>query len=62
MDRNLIPISAKQFREVSKGCGIKYRNKIPSEELKAVLSYLPLYRRRNVEVRMEHSFARSMTQ
>ena len=35
MDRNLIPISAKQFREVSKGCGIKYRNKIPSKELKS---------------------------
>lgn len=49
--KNLVPIYTKEFREVAKGCGIKYRNKIPSEELKAVLSYLPLYRRRNVEVR-----------
>ena len=49
--KNLVPIYRKEFREVAKGCGIKYRNKIPSEEFKAVLRYLPLYRRRNVEVR-----------
>ena len=42
MEANLIPICSKQFREVGKGCGIKYRNKIPSKELKAMLSYRPL--------------------
>ena len=47
--KNLVPIYRREFREVAKGCGIKYRNEIPSEELKAVLSYLPLYRRGNVE-------------
>ena len=56
MDRNLIPISAKQFREVSKGCGVKYRNKIPSKELKAMLGYLPLGKRRKVEVSLETGF------
>ena len=56
MDRNLIPISAKQFREVSKGCGIKYRNKIPSKELKAMLGYRPLGKRRKVEVSLETGF------
>lgn len=34
---DLKPISEKEFREVTKGCGIKYRNKIPSKELKAML-------------------------
>ena len=32
MGTNLIPISAKEFREVAKGCGIKYSDKIPSKE------------------------------
>ena len=35
-------ISEKEFREVTKGCGIKYRNKIPSREFKAMLGYRPL--------------------
>ena len=56
MDRYLIPISAKQFREVSKGCGVKYRNKIPSKELKAMLGYRPLGKRRKVEVSLETGF------
>ena len=38
----LIPISEKEFRKVVKGCGIKYRNKIPCEDLKAMLDYCPL--------------------
>lgn len=50
METNLIPIGAKEIREVAKGCGIKYRNKIPSRELKAMLSYRPLHKRRKVEV------------
>ena len=37
MGTNLIPISAKEFREVVKGCGMKYRDKIPSKELKSML-------------------------
>ena len=45
-------ISEKEFREVTKGCGIKYRNKIPSKELKAMLGYRPL-NNRMVEIRDE---------
>ena len=56
--KNLVPIYTEGFREVAKGCGIKYRNKIPSEEFKAVLRYLPLYRRRNVEVRDRTQFCK----
>ena len=36
------PSSEKEFREFAKGCGIKYRNKIPSREFKAMLGYRPL--------------------
>ena len=42
---HLKPISEKEFREIAKGCGIKYRNKIPSRELKAMLGYRPLNNR-----------------
>ena len=55
MDNEIIhlkPISEKEFREVAKGCGIKYRNKIPSRELKAMLGYRPL-NNRMVEIRDE---------
>ena len=45
-------ISEREFREIAKGCGIKYRNKIPSMELKAMLGYRPLYVRM-VEIRDE---------
>ena len=38
-------ISEKEFREITKGCGIKYLNKIPSRELKAMLGYCPLNNR-----------------
>ena len=48
---HLKPISAKEFREIAKGCGIKYRNKIPSRELKAMLGYL--LNNRMVEIRDE---------
>ena len=56
---SLIPISAKEFREVAKGCGIKYRNKIPSKELKAMLGYRPLDKRRKVEVRDKTGFCKT---
>ena len=46
------PISEKEFREVAKGCGIKYKNKIPSRELKAMLGYRSL-NNRMVEIRDE---------
>ena len=49
---HLKPISEKEFREIAKGCGIKYRNKIPSRELKAMLGYRPL-NNRMVEIRDE---------
>ena len=39
METNFIAIHTKEFREVFKGCGIKYRNKISSKELKAMLSF-----------------------
>ena len=38
METNLVPISAKEFREVAKGCGIKYRNKIPRKNKKGCLA------------------------
>lgn len=56
MVTNLIPIRTKEFREVVKGCEIKYRNKIPSKELKAMLGYRPLGKRRKVEVSLETGF------
>ena len=37
---------------MAKGCGIKYRHKIPSRELKAILGYRPL-NNRMVEIRDE---------
>ena len=49
---DLKPISEKEFREIAKGCGIKYRNKIPSRELKAMLGYRQL-NNRMVEIRDE---------
>ena len=49
---HLKPISEKEFREIAKGCGIKYRNKIPSRELKPMLGYRPL-NNRMVEIRDE---------
>ena len=52
----LIPISDKEFRNVAKGSGIKYRNKIPCEDLKAMLGYCPLIKRRKVEVSGEAGF------
>jgi hypothetical protein len=58
MDSTLIPISEKEFRKVAKGCGIKYRNKIPSKELKAMLGYCPLYKLRKVEIRDETGFCK----
>ena len=42
---HLKPISEKEFREFAEGCGIKYRNKIPSRELKAMLEYRSLNNR-----------------
>ena len=56
MKTNIIPICTREFREVVKGCGTKYRNKIPIKELKAVLSYRPLDKGRNVEVSNETRF------
>ena len=41
MEANLIPICSKELRKVAKGNGIKYSNKIPSKELKAMLSCRP---------------------
>ena len=35
---HLKPSSEKEFREIAKGCGIKYRNKIPSREFDARIS------------------------
>ena len=52
----LLPISTKDFREIAKGCGIKYRNKIPSKELKETLGYCPLKNKRKVEVSDETGF------
>ena len=49
---HLKPMSEKEFREIAKGCGIKYRNKIPSRELKAMLGFRPL-NNRMVEIRDE---------
>ena len=42
METNFTPNPKKEFREVTKGCGIKYRNKIPSKELEEMLGYRPL--------------------
>ena len=42
METDLTLICTKEFREVAKSCRIKYRNKIPSKELKAMLGYRPL--------------------
>ena len=56
METNFTPNPKKKFREVNKGCGIKYRNKIPSKELEAMLGYRPLDRRRKVEVNDETGF------
>ena len=55
MDSNLTPISEKEF---AKGCGIKYRNKIPSKELKAMRRYCPLDKGRKVEIRDETGFCK----
>ena len=49
---NLKPISEKEFREIAKGCGVKYRNMIPSRELNAMLGYRP-WNNRMVEIRDE---------
>ena len=54
----LTPISEKEFRKVPKGCGIKYRNKIPSQELKAKLGYCPLSKNRKVEISDETGFCK----
>lgn len=59
MGTNLIPISAKEFREVAKGCGIKYSDKIPSKELKSMLGYRPLNKRQKVEVIDETGFCKT---
>ena len=56
MKTNFTPISAKEFREVAKGYGIKYRNKILSKELEAMLGYRLLDRGRKVEVSVETGF------
>ena len=56
METNFTPNPKKEFREVTKGCGIKYRNKIPSKELEAMLGYRPLDRRWKVEVNDETGF------
>ena len=56
METNFTPNPKKEFREVNEGCGIKYRNKIPSKELEAMLGYRPLDRRRKVEVNDETGF------
>ena len=45
-------ISEREFREIAKGCGTKYRNKIPSMDLKAMLGYRPL-NNRMAEIRDE---------
>ena len=37
MEANLIPICTEEFSKVAQTCRIKYRNKIPSKELKAML-------------------------
>ena len=49
---HLKPSSEKEFREISKGCGIKYRNKIPTREFKAMLGYRP-FNNMMVEIRDE---------
>lgn len=59
MGTNLIPISAKEFREVAKGCGIKYSDKFPSKELKSMLGYRPLNKRQRVEVTDETGFCKT---
>ena len=55
MEKNLVLICIKEFRIAAKGCGAKYRNKILSEESKAILRYL-LDRKQNVEVSDETQF------
>ena len=59
MVTNLIPIRTKEFREVVKGCEIKYRNKIPSREMKAMLGYRSWTKRRMVEVSDETGFCKA---
>ena len=58
METDLTPICTKEFREVAKSCRIKYRNKIPSKELKAMLGYRPLDYRLKVEVSNETGFCK----
>ena len=52
----LIPISNMEFQKnVAKGSGKKYRNKIPLKELKTMLRYCPLSRtKRKVEIKDEN--------
>ena len=57
MEKNLVLICIKEFRIAAKGCGAKYRNKILSEESKAILRYL-LDRKQNVEVSDETQFCK----
>ena len=59
MEKNLVLICIKEFRipVAAKGCGAKYRNKILSEESKAILRYL-LDRKQNVEVSDETQFCK----
>ena len=55
----LIPISEKEFRKVIKSCGIKYRNTISCEDLKAMLGCFPLIRpQRKVEITDETRFCK----
>ena len=52
----LTPISEKEFRKVVKGSGIRYRNKIPSSELKAMLGFKPIEKKKPVEMREDGEF------
>lgn len=64
--KNLVLICTKEFRIAAKGCVVKYRNKILSEESKAILGYLLLLissniffdRKQNVEVSDETQFCK----
>lgn len=60
---HLEPIYERKFRKIAKGCGIKYQNKIPNRELrnrelKAMLGYRPLDRKREFDIRDEEGFVR----
>jgi len=53
---SLAPISEKEFRKVVRGSEIRYRNEIPNSELKSMLGYRPIERKKRVEMREDGEF------